>query len=619
MAAEYSFRYNRAHMKKFVVLLVLAAAVAFAVWFGMRGKVLSASSSATVTALLPKETLALVHLPDFNRTREEWHQSDLYKLWREPALQEFVEKPLTKVPRAGAVREKVQDLESLGMRDAFLAVTAWENNQPKVIAGFRFKGSADDAEKIIGKWRARLERDATGITRSTVEHEKHQMNLTTRDTVTIATVYDGNWFLAANTVDLLKTVLDRVDGRLKGAPATLGSDEHYSAAFKHMPMGYAAFVFARLDAYFEKLAARLPDAAQNPQVAALRQIRSFAAATSFENGKVRDVLFVGMPKRDDAGELTRGSLPLATANAFLYATSLLHLPKQLTLPDPAGAAATGWPAKFQQKIAALGAKGVTLDEFNSAFAPEGSLVGEWPENTRIPALLASLPVHDVEKANRIVAAFTAVADEDRPWTRSEKGGVQYYTLPPANPMVPFAPTIAVGNQLLLAGIDPASVEAGIARAGGGSSQLSGAQAFKTAETLVPKPTQSFTFLDTALLYARLDAAVRPMLIMSAAFMPGIGEVVDLGKVPAPEVITKHLSPIVMSQIYQNDGYVTESIGPVSIYQAVLGVAGASGAAATLYKAQTAAAGGGGAVPPAVSSPSIPAATPLDDEDSTEEP
>jgi hypothetical protein len=52
--------------------------------------------------------------------------------------------------------------------------------------------------------------------------------------------------------------------------------------------------------------------------------------------------------------------------------------------------------------------------------------------------------------------------------------------------------------------------------------------------------------------------------MGAAFMPAIGEYVDVTKWPPPEIVTKHLSPFVLSQRYEKDGYVTESTGPVSL-------------------------------------------------------
>ena len=81
-------------MKRFLVLLFLGAAAAIGIWYAMRTGGLR-TSSASVTALLPKETTALIHVPDVNGTRAKWHETDLYKLWREPALQDFLQKPLS--------------------------------------------------------------------------------------------------------------------------------------------------------------------------------------------------------------------------------------------------------------------------------------------------------------------------------------------------------------------------------------------------------------------------------------------------------------------------------------------------------------------------------------------
>jgi hypothetical protein len=53
-------------------------------------------------------------------------------------------------------------------------------------------------------------------------------------------------------------------------------------------------------------------------------------------------------------------------------------------------------------------------------------------------------------------------------------------------------------------------------------------------------------------------------MMSAAFMPALSDDVDVGKLPPPDTVTRHLSPIVSSQRYQTDGYVTESVGPITL-------------------------------------------------------
>ena len=63
-----------------------------------------------------------------------------------------------------------------------------------------------------------------------------------------------------------------------------------------------------------------------------------------------------------------------------------------------------------------------------------------------------------------------------------------------------------------------------------------------------------------------------MLLMAAAFVPAVAGSIDPTKLPAPEVITKHLSPIVSSQRYDGDGYMAESIGPITLDQLGIGVA-----------------------------------------------
>lgn len=559
-------------MKRFLLVVAAAALVALGIWFAMRSGALRASS-ASVTALMPKGTIAFVHMPDVNGTRAKWHETDLYKLWREPALQDFLQKPLAKSPETDAVQQNLERLEALQMKDAFVALLALENEQPKILGGFRFKGTSEDAEKVVGQWRGHLQQATPDWKHETVSYEKHSIEVATHETLTFATVYDGDWFFAANDLAALKMVLDRADGRLKDAHTTLTADENFAASFKQMPASYAVLAYGRLDEYFARLAAKLPqDGSANEQATMLRQIRSICAATTFDSGKMRDLLFVGMPKMVEPGNLTRSSLSLATTDSFLYLASFLNLPQQMPAQNATG---NGFPPAMQGLLGAFAAKGITLEYWKSAFAPEFGVIGEWAQNARTPSLFATLPVKDSAKAREIMATITADTVNEMAWTRSEKNGVQYFTKAPANPMVPIGPTIGLSDQLFVAGLDLASVESAMQRASASSSGLAAAPAFKSAEALVPAPTHAFGYFDTALFYTRLDAAVRPMLIMAAAFMPSVADTVDLSKLPAAEVITRHLSPFVMSQHYQDDGYRVEAIGPISLYQIGIGAAAVS--------------------------------------------
>jgi hypothetical protein len=243
-----------------------------------------------------------------------------------------------------------------------------------------------------------------------------------------------------------------------------------------------------------------------------------------------------------------------------------------------------------------------------------SWVGDWPANSHWPSIFATLPVKDQAKANKILNILTTANGDSAGWTHSERDGVQYFSTSSGGQFFSFSPTIALSNRMLVAGADTGSVEAAVKRSTTETSELAASKNFQNAERAVPAARQIFTYIDPALLYTRVDATLRPMLFMSAAFLPGISDTVDLNKLPAPDVITKHLSPIVMSQSYDGDGYIAESVGPVTVYQTIIGVGGLGGAAAALYHHKTLGLDGSTATPAVISpAPSSAPPSPSPDE------
>src|SRR4051812_4521407 len=120
-------------MKKLWIPIAGAAAL-LAIVYAVR--MAERRSSSSVAALLPRNTVALVHVPDFNGVINDWHRSDIYQIYQEPAVQEFLKKPLGKSPKTGTVAGKIQEFQELDARDAFIALTSAANDKPKVVAGF---------------------------------------------------------------------------------------------------------------------------------------------------------------------------------------------------------------------------------------------------------------------------------------------------------------------------------------------------------------------------------------------------------------------------------------------------------------------------------------------------
>ena len=587
-------------MRKLLWLLAGALVVAGAIWYGLR--VAEKNATRAITALLPGDTLLVVHLPDFNRLRDQWHQTDIYKIREEPAVREFLEKPLSKIPKSGAASQNLAEFESLEPKDVFLAVTSWGNDL-KLAGGFRFKGKAEDAEKVVGKWRAELLAKSPNAQSEVVEYQQHQIQTVSAKGQMLATVYDEDWFLATNDVEELKAILDRVDDRVKDPAATLAGDSTFAAAFKHMPASYSSLIYGRVDRYLEKMAPLLAASGVRDEpgnIPIYRRIRAFCGTLRFDEGKIRDTLFIGMPQLVDAGPLTRSSLALGTKETFLYFASFLNLPKGMNWPSGLPAS-PGLPGAMQKLVDAVSSNGITIEQWTAAFGPEIGVLGNWVSNTQWPTMMASLPVKDSAKAAQLLARMTAPANGEA-WTEQDRDGVKYFSMPNTGGLFSISPVLALSDKMLVAGSNESAIEAAMKRAASGNSELASSDIFRAAERSVPAAQQAFFYLDTALLYTRLDAAIRPILMMGAAFVPSIGENVDLNKLPPPEAITKHLSPIVMSQNYETDGYVTESVGPVTIYQAAAGAVLIGGAAMYTYQQHT---HGGSSLPnfvPSISSP-----------------
>src|SRR6202045_444977 len=544
-------------MRRLVLLVLIAALAAVGILYGLRRA--ERTPHATVTALLPRGTIALAHFPDFKRTRDEWHRCDIYKLYQEPAVQDFLNKPLSRVPQRATVADTAAEIERLDLKDAFVAVTSIENKNPHFVGGFRFRGSQSNAEEIIGKWRSQIVRDASA--HESVDYVQHKIDILGAAPNQVATVYDDQWFLASNDLAELKAMLDRVDGREKDKQTTLEADDGFRGAMKHMPASYALLFYLQPKALSEKLASlRNAIGVSADQNAVVDQISSVCAAMRFDKGKIRDVLFVGMPKAQSDQKLTQSSLALGTSETFFYLATLLN-PDRLAGINQGGLPVGGW---LQKVFDAAARAGVTVDDWKTAFDLELGSLADWPPNSRWPSIISTLRVKDPVRANKIVNALTHAIDEDVPWTKTEKNGVVYFYMQSPAALFAITPTIAFSNQVLIAGLDSVSVESAINRSTKSSRGLAISYAYKSAVRAVPAPTDAFVYIDTALFYSRLDAALRPMLLMSAAFMPAISDYIDVGKLPAPEIVVKHLSPIVSSQRYDGDGYVTESTGPITL-------------------------------------------------------
>lgn len=551
-------------MRKFVAVAVVVILITAGIFVALALRHAAPASKSEVSVLLPSDTVAVFHLPDFNRLRDQWHDSDLYKLYREPAVQEFLRKPLTQTSKAASASEALHEVEQLGLKDGFVALTSVETKH-LLIAGFRFRGSQTEAEKIVAKWRP----STAGPSSTSESYQQHKVQITGEGANLFATAYDKDWFFASNDLDQLKAILDRVDHRGGSAStkATLQQDPTFRAAMAHMPSNYQAMLYLRPKKFAAVTAQFAPTSANQQPL--LEQIQSVSGAMRFDGGKIRDVWFVAMPQQDRTGKLKRSAAALGTADTVFYLASEMNLTNVNVLSQIG--AATPLTAWLRKTVDAASRQGITAADWQEAFDLELGALADWPSSAHWPSVIATLPVKDRARAKKIVEVLPYAIDEDGAWTKTEKNGVEYFVTRTPATWFSIAPTIALSDKLLVIGIDTASVEAAVTRAETAGAGLARSRSYTAAESIVPEPTTSFVYVDVPLLYTRLDASLRPMLLMAAMFMPAVSGNIDLNKFPPPDVITRHLSPVVASQRYDRDGYVAESVGPMTLSELTVSI------------------------------------------------
>ena len=559
-------------MKRFLFVILLGAIAALTAYYIVRQH--PAAVPSTIANLLPADTALFIHMPDAEKSRDAWHRTDLYQLYREPAVQDFLQKPKSKLPEKGPVMEVWHDSAALRMRNGFLATSNFDSL--RLIGGFEFRCDEKEAESVIERWKSRLLAKAPDAQRSSADYEKHRIDILSSGQFTFASTMAGHQFLAAATVEDLKALLDRVDGRTK-TPA-LDSDANFRAAIKQMPADYAWMFYLQPKQLAQKLAslrAQSGRALRPDQQTMIERIQSFSHAMVFDGGKIRDIGFAAMPRLADT-KLERATLPLATADTLLYCAVIQNMQQQFDwIVEPAGAGSMAPPLQIISN--ALSSAGVTKEDWKAAFGDEISLMAAWPASAKLPGAVLTVTVHDSVRARKIAGAIASSSG----WQKSSRNNAEYYSAQTSGVLAAVNPTAAVSDRFLVIGLDPTSVDRVVTQAPAGNG-LSGSESFRAASKLVPEPRQMFAYIDLAALYSRLDATLRPILQMSAAFVPSLSERFDPNKLPPTEVITKHLSPVVASQSYIDGGYRSESAGTITIGQAAI-AAGATYIGAMIFQ------------------------------------
>ena len=594
-----------------VVLLALGAAGATVFLYQRSGT--ARASASTAAGYLPAETLLLLSLPDPQQAAEDWRNSDLYKLWTEPSVQAFFAKPLSKLPVNNDYSDLLPQIERVGPHNLFVALTALDEktSEPHVVAGFQFKGSNADVEKLLGKPKDALRKSSPAGKADLVKYQDHSLETFTTETgKTVVSTYLNDWYFVSNDLALLESTLDHVDHRAPAGQTTLDADADFNTALAKMPARPATLIYARPRVFFDRIFALASTAGQpmnEDQLAEVRKIKAIAATTTFDNGKLRDTIYSLAPgHKQYGGPLQMSALPLTSVDTLLFYAAILQLPDHYELPanPAAGPNAAGY-ALLGQWADQLKAQGLTLESFHAAFGRELSVQLDWPAASGQPSLIVSLDVHDPTASAKFLDGLLKALPPGLNWQLINADGLTFRSLSLPTVSV-VTPTLTLTDKHLIIGLSAAGVRAVAAHEKAGGTNFTGSEAYKVATATVGKPNVASVYVDTKPLFERTYATLKPLAMFGAAFAgPQVNDYVDLSKLPDGEAISKHLTPIVLSEKSDDQGILLESVGPVTFVEASAGLGVVVGAAAAPMLQKQIAAAIGHQDPPESSPDSTP--------------
>ena len=572
-----------------VFLLVLGAGGAAVYLFQKQRRGSGASENAG--AWLPADTQLLLSVPDVEGTLAEWKTTDLYQIWAEPEVQDFLARPLSKLPPHQDFEDTAAAVIRLSPTNVFLALTSLDEktNQPHAVAGFDFRGDKAEVEPLLAGPKDALRRQWPGGKADLTEYQGHALEtFDDGNGSVVASTYLDHRYLIANDLALLKATLDRSDHRAPtaGGASILENDPDFQTVTAKLPSRHATLAFLRPGAGLHRVLDLMAASGQPVDAerrAGLDKLKAIGATTAIEHGKLRDTLYYLAPGlNQEPAKLRLGSLPLTSPATLFFGAALFDLPAQLNLPagpPPPGTPASGLLGGLQDLATLLQDRGLTMERFRGAFGHEISLHLNWPANQAYPALLATVDVRDRAAAGRFVDDLTSTPIAEGAWQVSQAGGstLHVWSAPGFHYVTP---TLSLTDQHLVLGLDSPQVIDALQGERAGKPNFTAGDAYKNALGMVAPPNTAFVYLDDAALFERLYGTLRGFALFGAALLyPQLGDYVDLAKLPNAQTVSKHLSPTIFSQRSDEQGGLLESVGSFTLGQAAFVVVGSASAAA----------------------------------------
>jgi len=558
-----------------------------------------------LASLVPAKTALLIEVDDLGG-RQHWRrETTIGRIWAEPEMQRFV-RGLVGSARAafdrfqqgfnplGMVGLEPQDLEGIRVRRAGLALVD-ASPDPNIdgrvhvdlVLTVQFRQGAEKGRKI-----ARALRDAlqmfSGLRFEDVELGERTAWVARAGRFELCLLAHGDRVVFTTQLGRMEQVAGALDGPLEeslsAAPrfaeirATMEADRAALFAYADVPrLAQRGLAFAR------RLggAKRVDEFERLWGVLGLDAVKAAACADVPAGPDFRTEMAVTLKERRGLFGLMQEGSPshrfarYAPADCLLYAGESYDLAKLCpAVVELAGQVHPSFRDALNERLAALNeAAGIDVErDLLSALGTEwGFYAGKPPGGGLLPEMVLFASLRDRARFERSVATMVqrceaAMAREGaRSRMRTTKCGdlelhVMEMTAPGGDPL-PVAPSWAVGEDFVVAGLSPLAVRHALMD----KAALAGRPEFSALARSVPGTSASTTYLDTRALVGWLYNSAVPLLqgLQGAANrrLEGLGLVLNLEDLPPARTITRHLTGTMFYTSVEDDAVRTGWVSP----------------------------------------------------------
>ncbi|HYY31470.1 MAG TPA: hypothetical protein VE860_26245 [Chthoniobacterales bacterium] len=507
-----------------------------------------AENSVPSAQIVPAECLLYIEVPNVAATVKRWGDTAISQILEEPSVQHFFEKPISTTPASWA--EAWHAFTQLKCKAFFLGVTEPEGN--RWICGLQTSAAGATSDRAIENLSKALFSSSCrqyrpdDLKRSDVTSGNNQMQP--------ACMKIGSWILMSRSIELLRAAAANFRTRARG----LQSDSLFHACLSNVPSHYDLLTFIQGTPSIDSSRGfhwRYP-APESP-----RESRAVLAVTTIEGARLRDTVFTYTGGSPAAGRLDREALSLTDPSTIGYLASRVGFSEIWR-----------WCSRFsgQSALAELirnylgEAKGFGIDpgELDKLVSGAEIILDRDASSDSVSAA-ASLQVVDPEKFQRLVDEIVSEKFADNA-NKKEIAAIPAYSLRVnRNASIVFG---LVNRHFLVSGSDARFADL-VNRLRKHAPGLENQNEFKEVENLVHGPEDLFLYCDTKAFFEWFYGVFRPMLALGIGLIPAVSKHVDPMALPETDEIAKHLTPVVLSRRHVSDGFIDESVGPVTAYEA----------------------------------------------------